>query len=741
MNRKMKMTAAAAIAVGVVEGVSAVPFTASAAGAWRNVGPGAGGWVKTIVFSRHDPNRYFVGSDVNGFHRTDDDGRSYRIGNVGLDNLNIEEIVEHPTDPDTLYVAIEGGIYKTTDGGRTWKEKRNGMPPKAPSSYALSFADVVLAPDNPERVYACVGWRGGKKSANSAFIYVSDNGGDDWRPLPAEGSFAKGTQVLSLSIDPAKPRQMLAATMAGVFASIDGGVSWRQTKQGLPEECSVTRLVRAPSDSRVVYLVMSAKRGDGERHAEVYRSANGGASWEQRSAGLETYDRMMGGKRRSACYNRLAVDPKDPDNIYIGGACWWTHILHSTDGGRVWTTAADKSLKYPVAGCGWVPSSPSPLGGALAISPFDSKKLAAGTDFTIFRSDDAGFTWQQRYTKDFGDGRYGSIGTEMLCVRQVDFNPSRRGEALFAILDVGCWLTTDGGISFSPRIPNFVEEHSCLGLTRAADNPNLLWGVFGGYSKAPSAKRHILRSTDGGRTWDACMKGDPEWMRPRGGFISCLSGSAPYALGATWPEGLTVSYDGGENWELMSTNILPIAKRVSALHYADGVAYAGSSAIKGSPASLWKSTDGGRSWSCVTGPGMRFGNIVDIRVFNGRILICANQQIYQKDAPFGQSGVYVSDDKGATWRNIYKGEGCRSTAVSKGRILVSRRFNSYFDGYNGDGGVFMTEDDGKSWISLNDDSLHNLGVTHVAVDPFDEDVIWAATQGGTLFTRRLPAKR
>lgn len=712
-------------------------FPASA-GAWRNVGPGAGGWVKTIVFSRHDPNRYFVGSDVNGFHRTDDDGKSYRIGNVGLDNLNIEEIAEHPTDPDTLYLAIEGGIYKTTDGGRTWKEKRNGMPPKAPSSYALSFADVVLAPDDPERVYACVGFRSGRKFHHTDFIFISDDGGEHWRSLVAGGTFEKGTCVLSLSIDPQNVKRMLAATSAGLFASADAGVHWARAEKGLPAEYRVNRVVRAPSDRNVVYAVLRAKRADGEWYAEVYRSGNGGDTWEQRSAGLEACDRGTGKSRRAASYNRLAVDPKDPDNIYIGGACYWTHILHSSDGGRSWNSPADKKLKWPVLGRGWVPSSPSPIGGALAISPFDSRKLAAGTDFTIFRSDDAGFTWQQRYTKDYGDGRYGSIGTEMLCVRQTDFHPTRRGEALFAILDVGCWMTTDGGISFSPRIPNFVEEHACLGLARAADNPELVWGVFGGYSKAPSAKRHILRSTDGGRTWNACMKGDPEWMRPRGGFISCLSGSAPYALGATWPEGLTVSFDGGENWELVSTNDLPIAKRVSALHYADGVAYAGSSAIKGSPASLWKSTDGGRSWSCVTSPELRFGNIVDIRVFNGRMLICANQQIYQKDAPFGQSGVYVSDDKGATWRNIYKGEGCRSTALSKGRILVSRRFNSYFDGYNGDGGVFMTEDDGKSWISLNDGSLHNLGVTHVAVDPFDEDVIWAATQGGSLFTRRLP---
>ena len=72
---------------------------------WKNVGPGGGGWIQSMLTSRHGDDTFYVGCDVGGFYRSDDGGKSYAIHNAGFEDYFIESLAEHPADPKVLYAG------------------------------------------------------------------------------------------------------------------------------------------------------------------------------------------------------------------------------------------------------------------------------------------------------------------------------------------------------------------------------------------------------------------------------------------------------------------------------------------------------------------------------------------------------------------------------------------------------------------------------------------------------------
>lgn len=124
---------------------------------WRSVGPGGGGWIQSILWSRYAKDRLFVGCDVGGFYVSEDAGRHYEMRNRGLKHMYVETIAEHPSNPDILFLGTPGGIYKTTDRGLTWQEKRSGLPPISASSHSVQISKFAFAADNPNILYAAVG--------------------------------------------------------------------------------------------------------------------------------------------------------------------------------------------------------------------------------------------------------------------------------------------------------------------------------------------------------------------------------------------------------------------------------------------------------------------------------------------------------------------------------------------------------------------------------------------------------
>ena len=220
---------------------------------WRQVpdleGADPMGW----VISPDDPSKMYVGGHP-GFYRSEDGGESFSQDNSGLPGTDVHGLGMDPQNPKTLYAYIsQEGLYRSEDAGGSWElvnEEFGAMGP------------VLVDPRNPKTLYLA-GMDGG--------FLRSDDGGESWQEI---GSIP-GDMVMSSAQDQDNPDTFYAAG-GGVAKSTDGGESWEQINEGLPG--GVSTVAVAPDDSRVVYA--GVLEGD---TASVYRSDDGGATWEARN--------------------------------------------------------------------------------------------------------------------------------------------------------------------------------------------------------------------------------------------------------------------------------------------------------------------------------------------------------------------------------------------------------------------------------------------------------------------------
>jgi photosystem II stability/assembly factor-like uncharacterized protein len=260
-------------------------FVASASGGvWKTVNNG-NTW--TPVFDREgsysigcialdpkNPLTVWVGTGENnsqrsvsygsGVYKSDDGGKSWR--NVGLKNSeHIGRIAIDPKDPNVVYVAAQGplwgpggdrGLYKTTDGGRTWNHVLK-------ISENTGVSDVEIDPNNPETIYATAYQR-------RRHMWTLIDGGPE----------------------------------SAIYKSTDAGVTWNRLRAGLPtNDMGRIGLAISPVDSNVVYATIES----GDRKGGIFRSNDRGGSWEKRN------DFDAG----AMYYGHVVADPKDVDRIYI----------------------------------------------------------------------------------------------------------------------------------------------------------------------------------------------------------------------------------------------------------------------------------------------------------------------------------------------------------------------------------------------------------------------------------------
>ncbi|MEW6358681.1 MAG: hypothetical protein AB1696_20265 [Planctomycetota bacterium] len=207
-----------------------------------------------------------------------------------------------PVEARTLYVvSCSNGVYKTMDGGKSWKAANNGLGSGKPD-----VADLVMDPMNPKRLFAAI-------SKPDGGIFCSDNGGASWRRVYEPTDFF---DVFDIAIDPKNPQTMFVACregydhkakrayQGGVFKSADGGRTWKRVFEDRFVECVQV----SPFDSNVVYLGTNAHPYyDFATGRGVFVSRNGGKDWAEINDGLTV-------KRLGA----ITLDPTDPKRIYAG---------------------------------------------------------------------------------------------------------------------------------------------------------------------------------------------------------------------------------------------------------------------------------------------------------------------------------------------------------------------------------------------------------------------------------------
>jgi photosystem II stability/assembly factor-like uncharacterized protein len=304
---------------------------------YRHIGPFRGGRATTGVGVSGDSLTYYMGATGGGLWKTDNAGQTWRnISDGHFRTGSIGDIAVSPSNPAILYVgtgeapvrmqmsSYGDGVYKSSDTGRTWR--------KVGLEQTRQIARVVVHPTNSNTVYvAAQGSRWGPTEDRG--IYRSTDGGSSWTKVLFVSPIAGAAE---LQMDPAYPLVLYATFWdyqrtpwsirsggpgSGIWKTSDGGDTWRQLKNGLPAMMGKIRLAVAPSNSNRVYATVEYDSSG------MFRSDDAGETWRAvapNQAGIFT---------RPWYYMGVAVDPGNPDVVYVSGA----YLLKSVDGGATYT--------------------------------------------------------------------------------------------------------------------------------------------------------------------------------------------------------------------------------------------------------------------------------------------------------------------------------------------------------------------------------------------------------------------
>ncbi len=301
---------------------------------WRNVGPFRGGRSTTVTGVMGDDQTYYMGTVGGGVWKTEDAGLSWKnISDKFFNTVSIGAVSVAPSDPNVLYVGtgeapIRGvmttsgdGVYKSTDAGKTWKHV--GL------EKTLHISQVRIHPNNPDVVYVA-GQGSPYAPTQDRGVYKTTDGGKSWSKIHFVDA---NSGVSDLSMDMNNPRILYAAYWdherkpwyvrsggpgSGIYKTTDSGETWEKLEKGLPETTMGKIGVSvSQANSNRVYAIIESDEGG------LYRSNDGGESWK-----LMNKERVL--RTRSWYYMHIYADPQNEDVVYVMNAPY----NKSIDGGK-----------------------------------------------------------------------------------------------------------------------------------------------------------------------------------------------------------------------------------------------------------------------------------------------------------------------------------------------------------------------------------------------------------------------
>ncbi len=309
---------------------------------WRSIGPAnMAGRVTDVEGIRGPSKTFYFAAATGGIWKTTNNGTTYKPLFDNQRVISMGDLAIAPSDTLQIWagtgeedsrnsISPAGGIYKSTDGGETWTlmglEKTEHI------------GRVIVHPTNPDIVWvAAVGaaWRSNPERG----LYKTTDGGKTWRLVKFISDKAG---FVDIAIDPVNPNILFASSWervrgpyflrsggpgSALWKSVDGGETWTEVKGGGFPETMKGRIgvAIAASDPRIVYALVEAEGGEGEdRKSGLYRSNDGGATWQQ----------MNTTNTRPFYYSQVVVDPQDPDRVYFSS------FSFSEDGGKTVRGAA-----------------------------------------------------------------------------------------------------------------------------------------------------------------------------------------------------------------------------------------------------------------------------------------------------------------------------------------------------------------------------------------------------------------
>ena len=684
---------------------------------WRANGP-PGGDVRSLVVDPNNPDRFYLGTLDAQIYTSADGGKNWELlYNFNKPKLFVDHIIVDPRDAKTLYVAAHrhkeaGGFFKSTDGGRKWRE--------SPELKNEALHSLTQADSNPNVLIA--GTFNG--------IFRSDNSGDSWTQLPTYNTPGL-VHVESLAIDPRTASTIYAGTWYLPYKSTDGGQSWKNIKNGIIDDSDIFAIDIDPRDPN--HVIASACSG-------IYETSNAGDSWTK-VQGIPSQSRRTraivqhpsiaglvfagttegfwrserGGKAdswmvttsRQLEVNSIAIHPSRPQTIYIGTNNYG--VMISTDGGKnfvptnggysgrfVNVIVADRETPNRIyaatinttTGGGflfvstdngetWRPSMrsmpPRLITYSILQDTRDANLIYLGTNLGVYRSLDRGASWAPAETSikpTTGKKKPSAGSTQNTAAKKLSDTTRGVQQALNA---AGYGVGVPDGRAGTQTIITLKKYQADrqLPVTGKIDSVTLkslgiasgsgeVVGATGVLTDAvnalaqtvdPDTQRPVVlaatnlglyRSFDPARGWQKLSYGAS--LDPR---TSCVSTDAQHPetiLVGTAASGVLISNDGGKSWQRVSgvPSEAPVNTIARDLQRPNHI-------YVGTKQSFYVSRDGGVNWSR-RGGNLPFGDFTSILINprNGDEVFVGNA--YQTGEIGG--GVYRTVNAGQTWARI-----------------------------------------------------------------------------------------
>jgi photosystem II stability/assembly factor-like uncharacterized protein len=661
--------------------------------AWVRTGGPLGGLGYDVRMRPDEPDVMYVTDAWAGVHISTDGGQTWFPSNEGIttrtgesgDAIPVFCLTIDPHDPDIIWIGTQHlrGIFKSTDGGRTWVEMDDGVV----ELEGITFRGITVDPRSSDVVYAAAeisswAWAqeeqpGREFDKTRGVVYRTTDGGQNWTAIWRGDNLARyvwidpgNSDVIYISTGifdreaANSDHQTNAPGGEGVLRSTDGGATWQPVNEGIAN-LYVGTLFMHPQDPGV--LLAGAGNNAYPDGGGVYLTTDGGTSWEavvrdeninavefalsapnvayagsegavyRSEDGGRSWDRVSGGEHgwgppgvRAGFPIDFQVDPRDPNRIFANNYGGGNFL--SSDGGRTWT----------IASAGYTGAQVRDI----TVDPADPARVYAAARSGMFVSPDGGGTWA-----GLGSRPAFALEWNAIAVDPADSRHLLAGTNWDGLL----FESRDGGASWQQvsQSPGPGTGWSAIAFA-PTDSRTVYAGTSGFFSagvfdiRRPAAG--VFVSHDGGASWTPANGGQAADANVTALAVDPRDPQVVYA--ATGNRGVLGTTDGGQSWTPPGQGLpesLPVLS--VAIHPSQpGVVYAGLER-----AGLYRSGDGGATWQPASAGLNPESRATDVLFDPGD-----PQAMFLADV---FSGVYRSTDAGATWLPL--NDGLRTRAVNE----------------------------------------------------------------------------
>ncbi|MFA6468207.1 MAG: T9SS type A sorting domain-containing protein [Bacteroidota bacterium] len=654
-------------------------------------------------------------------------------------------VAVNPQNTTTIYAgSASGGLWRSFTEGKgalAWNPVKTGFPVLGVSSIAIVPGDSNIMLIGTGEVYNRTSSIGGisirtTRGSYGIGILRSTNGGASWSKV-LDWSYGQLRGVQSIKIHPNYFNHVWAATSEGLFKSVDTGKTWVSVSSVLMG----TDIVFDPNDTNVV---IAAHGNLGSTGRGIYRTLNGGTTWEHLTQGLPA---DFGGK---IIFSQYAAAPNVIYASIGNGASSGTWLCKTTNYGASWEILSTTDYaSYQ----GW-------YSHFVGVDPVDSTKIICG-GVDLFKSTNGGRTlsvktdWSAWYfgTPQPGEPE-GPANYSHADHHVIVYDPIEPNTVYFGT-DGGVFCSTDGGETFEGRNGGYQTTQFYNGFSSAWLDSNLAIGGMQDNATAIYEGTVAWRRVIGG---DGCMTAmsptSTDTMYGSSQVLSLLRSAnkgisfsgmsipsssvtnfvGPFALSESEPKVLYAGRDkvyktinSGVNWITMNSNVPLDGNPVLAIAIAptsSDTVYV-TTTPRSSRGKVFRTTNGGSTWTNIT------GSLPDRYMIDIVVHPVSSSTVYVTLSGFGTSHLYTSTDAGTTWINI--GNGLPDVPTSAVAVDPFNTTNIYV---GNDLGVYVSTNSGSTWNTFSDGLYDATLIMDLSISQQNRS-IRGVTHGNGVFERKL----